>query len=136
MERVTGIEPAFSAWEADVLPLNYTRVGDRGRSAPQRYRRYTRLKNRPDLDDDVRMTRSVGRLAVALVLLLAGLRWIVNSNPWSGPVVMSLSPTHGVHTNDWLTFALWTVSLLLACPAWVSSAATLVPLPASGRRPG
>ncbi len=27
MERVTGIEPAFSAWEADVLPLNYTRVG-------------------------------------------------------------------------------------------------------------
>ena len=22
---MTGIEPAFSAWEADVLPLNYTR---------------------------------------------------------------------------------------------------------------
>jgi hypothetical protein len=22
---VTGIEPAYSAWEADVLPLNYTR---------------------------------------------------------------------------------------------------------------
>ena len=28
-ERVTGIEPAFSAWEADVLPLNYTRGGRR-----------------------------------------------------------------------------------------------------------
>ena len=27
LERVTGIEPAFSAWEADVLPLNYTREG-------------------------------------------------------------------------------------------------------------
>ena len=26
MERATGIEPAFSAWEADVLPLNYARV--------------------------------------------------------------------------------------------------------------
>jgi hypothetical protein len=26
-ERATGIEPAFSAWEADVLPLNYARVG-------------------------------------------------------------------------------------------------------------
>ncbi len=26
-ERVTGIEPALSAWEAEVLPLNYTRVG-------------------------------------------------------------------------------------------------------------
>jgi hypothetical protein len=25
LERVTGIEPALSAWEADVLPLNYTR---------------------------------------------------------------------------------------------------------------
>jgi hypothetical protein len=28
-ERVTGIEPALSAWEADVLPLNYTRVVNR-----------------------------------------------------------------------------------------------------------
>ena len=25
LERVTGIEPAFQAWEACVLPLNYTR---------------------------------------------------------------------------------------------------------------
>ena len=25
MERVTGIEPAYRAWEARVLPLNYTR---------------------------------------------------------------------------------------------------------------
>jgi hypothetical protein len=25
-ERVTGIEPALSAWEAEVLPLNYTRT--------------------------------------------------------------------------------------------------------------
>ena len=27
VERVTGIEPALSAWEAEVLPLNYTRKG-------------------------------------------------------------------------------------------------------------
>ena len=26
MERVTGIEPARPAWEAGILPLNYTRV--------------------------------------------------------------------------------------------------------------
>ena len=26
MERVMGIEPTLSAWEAEVLPLNYTRV--------------------------------------------------------------------------------------------------------------
>ena len=25
VERVAGIEPAYSAWKADVLPLNYTR---------------------------------------------------------------------------------------------------------------
>ena len=27
LERVKGIEPSLSAWEADVLPLNYTRGG-------------------------------------------------------------------------------------------------------------
>ena len=26
MERVKGIEPSYAAWEASVLPLNYTRV--------------------------------------------------------------------------------------------------------------
>lgn len=26
LERVRGIEPPYSAWEADVLPLNYTRI--------------------------------------------------------------------------------------------------------------
>ena len=26
LERMTGIEPALSAWEADVLPLNYIRL--------------------------------------------------------------------------------------------------------------
>ena len=25
LERVTGIEPVLSAWEAGILPLNYTR---------------------------------------------------------------------------------------------------------------
>ena len=28
MERVKGIEPSYAAWEAAVLPLNYTRTGD------------------------------------------------------------------------------------------------------------
>ena len=26
MERVKGIEPSYEAWEASVLPLNYTRI--------------------------------------------------------------------------------------------------------------
>ena len=27
LEQATGIEPAFKAWEALILPLNYTRIG-------------------------------------------------------------------------------------------------------------
>ena len=34
LERVTGIEPALSAWEADVLPLNYTRTHEHDSLAP------------------------------------------------------------------------------------------------------
>jgi hypothetical protein len=30
MEPMTGIEPAYSAWEADVLPLNYIGGGAPG----------------------------------------------------------------------------------------------------------
>jgi hypothetical protein len=33
MERMTGIEPALSAWEAEVLPLNYIRALELGRKA-------------------------------------------------------------------------------------------------------
>jgi hypothetical protein len=34
-ERATRIELAFSAWEADVLPLNYTReAGDASKGLP------------------------------------------------------------------------------------------------------
>jgi hypothetical protein len=29
MERVKGIEPSYAAWEAAVLPLNYTRAAVR-----------------------------------------------------------------------------------------------------------
>ncbi len=29
LERVMGIEPTLSAWEAEVLPLNYTRDSQR-----------------------------------------------------------------------------------------------------------
>ena len=42
MERVTGIEPALSAWEAEVLPLNYTRV------APEDVRPRCVRKSNPD----------------------------------------------------------------------------------------
>ena len=34
MERVTGIEPAWSAWKAEVLPLNYTRALEQKKTIP------------------------------------------------------------------------------------------------------
>jgi hypothetical protein len=37
VERVTGIEPALSAWEADVLPLNYTRIAAQERRNRQEH---------------------------------------------------------------------------------------------------
>ena len=33
MERVKGIEPSYAAWEAAVLPLNYTRLKRSARPA-------------------------------------------------------------------------------------------------------
>jgi hypothetical protein len=35
MEREAGIEPAPSAWKAEVLPLNYSRVGEQLNSTPE-----------------------------------------------------------------------------------------------------
>ena len=34
VEPMTGIEPAYSAWEADVLPLNY--IGAPGKVRPEK----------------------------------------------------------------------------------------------------
>ena len=50
------------------------------------------------------------------MLALAGLRWIVDSNPWSGPTVLELSDSHGVHLNDWVSFVCWGVALAVAAP--------------------
>ncbi|MBI5087743.1 MAG: hypothetical protein HZB15_02425 [Actinobacteria bacterium] len=57
------------------------------------------------------------RLLTALTCGVAGVAWIVNSNPWSGPTLLRLSESHGVHANDWFTFALWAVGLAFAAPA-------------------
>ncbi len=44
MERVMGIEPTLEAWEAAVLPLNYTREG---RTAGKHPRQGMRIIARP-----------------------------------------------------------------------------------------
>ena len=45
LERVTRIELALSAWEADVLPLNYTRA-DRSRRSGRAAFATTSYRNR------------------------------------------------------------------------------------------
>lgn len=32
LERIEGIEPSFSDWKSETLPLSYTRIGRRGRT--------------------------------------------------------------------------------------------------------
>lgn len=64
------------------------------------------------------MSRNPLRIVVASVLYLLGLGWIVNSNPWSGPTLIRLSESHGVHMNDWVTFALWTLAIAVILPAY------------------
>ncbi len=69
------------------------------------------------------------RLAVALTLVVVGMRWIVNTNPWSGPTIVSLSATHGVHLNDWVSFVCWSAAALLVSPRLATT-----PIPALLRR--
>ena len=87
MERVTGIEPAFSAWEADVLPLNYTRrggdpsarepeVSSAARRLPRRLRR-----NRVAVPYDHRSV--MRRLLLSLVALGGVLVGVVVATPAS-----------------------------------------------------
>jgi hypothetical protein len=79
------------------------------------------------------MSRHPARLTLAALLALIGLRWIVNSNPWSGPTVLTLSDSHGVHMNDWFSYVCWTAAVLVAMP---QRTATVVPLPSTRRRDG
>src|SRR5262249_14507451 len=56
VEQVTRIEPALSAWEADVLPLNYTRatLTEPGPGSP---RHRTGICEPPDPDGQRRFSR-------------------------------------------------------------------------------
>ena len=79
----------------------------------------SRAPPRPELVDDGYMTRHPVRLLLAIALAFGGLRWVWNSNEWSGPVLMTLNTSHGVHLNDWLSVLLWATAFSIACPMWV-----------------
>jgi dCTP deaminase len=70
-ERATGIEPAFSAWEADVLPLNYARTPP-GRARRALWRRldtdvaesHYRLARMVLSDHSIREALDAGRIVI------------------------------------------------------------------------
>src|SRR5512142_2484428 len=67
MEPMTGIEPAFSAWEADVLPLNYIGIWRCRRIASERRlpMTHSRYAARVLLSDrDIRAEIAAGRLGL------------------------------------------------------------------------
>jgi hypothetical protein len=68
------------------------------------------------------MSRNPLRIVIASALYVLGLGWIVDSNPWSGPTLIRLSESHGVHMNDWVTFALWTLAVAVMFPAYSAGA--------------
>ena len=49
LERVKGIEPSYAAWEAAVLPLNYTRVVNLRARIVLDLPRFAALLNSPDI---------------------------------------------------------------------------------------
>ena len=64
LERVTGIEPASSAWKAEVLPMNYTRkmVGMTGfepATSCSQSRRATKLRHIPTLHSGIDYSRRI-----------------------------------------------------------------------------
>ena len=68
-------------------------------------------------------------LAAAVVALLAVLV-IPGSTPWSGPVLLSLTATHGVHVLDLGVVALGLVlAVAVAGRAWPQPAVGRIPLP-------
>lgn len=68
-------------------------------------------------------------LAAAVVTLLAVLV-IPGSTPWSGPVLLVLTPTHGVHLLDLGVVALGlALAVRIAARAWPQPAVPRVPQP-------
>lgn len=65
MERMTGVEPAFKAWEAFVLPMNYIRkvvpFGHDLQFSTQRMRMRTQTDMRYQFSAISRMTQPRGR---------------------------------------------------------------------------
>jgi hypothetical protein len=63
------------------------------------------------------MSRHPLRIAIAATLYTVGVGWVVDTNPWSGPTLVRFSETHGLHSNDWVTLALWAAAVATMCPA-------------------
>ena len=91
VERVKGIEPSYAAWEAAVLPLNYTRAGA---ATGRRYRK-PGLTTQSARGYGPRRCPRATRSGPPLVICPAGLRRGETSalkRPAFGPSPLSLGP--------------------------------------------
>src|SRR4051812_9670912 len=69
---------------------------------------------------------------VAAVVLLVGLSvwWVVPLHAWAGPVLLTLTRTHGVHVGDLPTLVFLAMALRSMVLAWRIAAPRPVALPA------
>jgi hypothetical protein len=94
---VTGIEPALSAWEADVLPLNYTRS-----DPPERGRRHfskdllgnvTPVRVRPERPVDAGQPRAAAGRSITQATARPTTCMIVSTTPVDVEVAAMRAPT-------------------------------------------
>jgi hypothetical protein len=66
------------------------------------------------------------RHVAALALAVAGWLWLIDANPFSGPVLITFGPGHGIHALDVLTLIPWAMALwLMRTPARVPAVVRL-----------
>jgi hypothetical protein len=56
------------------------------------------------------------RHVTAISLAVVGWLWLIDANPYSGPVVLTVGPGHGFHLFDALTLVAWIAAIWLLRP--------------------
>lgn len=63
-------------------------------------------------------SRPLRHLLLAALFLALAIAWVWESNPFSGPVLLTLTKDHGVHSSDVVAFPLAGFGMLHAARWW------------------
>ena len=89
MERAAGIEPAYSAWKADVLPLNYARIKNRAHRTLKTHKQSPKTYQQADgAGGWIRTTEAFAS--------------DLQSDPFGRSGTPALMPTKRLFTTQWL----------------------------------